>query len=370
MLTAGDDYPIHQTPEPIALTPGERNFYDRYFFNGYRQDGSLFFALAMGCYPNLGVVDAAFSVISGGNAGDRVQRNLRASRAPALIDRMDTSVGPIRVIVERPLERLRLEVASAEHGVRASLTFDRRANAVMEPRFFRRAGPRLLFDYTRLTQNGCWTGTIEIAGERHALEPATAWGTRDRSWGIRPVGRADQQAAQREPQFFWLWAPCNFNDCVTLFHQNTDGDGVPWNNSAALLALGDRSPARYPTTTAALEFLPGTRHVARAVLEAAGAEDRWRLELRRRFEFFMSGIGYGHPEWGHGHDKGELAVGFDQEALASANLNDPLHLHVQALCDAVLTHPDGRTRHGVGVLEQLILGRHRPSGLAGLIGPQ
>jgi hypothetical protein len=30
MLTRGDDYPIHQTPEPIAYAGTDRNFYDRY----------------------------------------------------------------------------------------------------------------------------------------------------------------------------------------------------------------------------------------------------------------------------------------------------------------------------------------------------
>ena len=34
-LSKGDDYPIHQTPEPIAYAGTDRNFYDRYFFNGY-----------------------------------------------------------------------------------------------------------------------------------------------------------------------------------------------------------------------------------------------------------------------------------------------------------------------------------------------
>src|SRR5215470_16050286 len=46
MLTKGDDYPIHQTPEPIAYSGSDRNFYDRYFFNGYSPDGSEFIAVA------------------------------------------------------------------------------------------------------------------------------------------------------------------------------------------------------------------------------------------------------------------------------------------------------------------------------------
>ncbi|MEM1151334.1 MAG: hypothetical protein AAGI03_12375, partial [Pseudomonadota bacterium] len=35
MLTEGDEYPIHQTPEPVAYAGSDRNFYDRFFFNGY-----------------------------------------------------------------------------------------------------------------------------------------------------------------------------------------------------------------------------------------------------------------------------------------------------------------------------------------------
>ena len=75
MLTKADDYPVHQLPEPIAYSGTDRNFYDRYFFNGYTLDGHVFFACALGVYPHLNVMDAAFSVIV-----DGVQHNLRASR--------------------------------------------------------------------------------------------------------------------------------------------------------------------------------------------------------------------------------------------------------------------------------------------------
>lgn len=82
MLTHLDEYPIHQTPEPIAHpSTGDRNFYDRYFFNGYDADGEIFFAVALGLYPNRRVMDASLSVIR-----DGVQRSIHASRlAPAEI---------------------------------------------------------------------------------------------------------------------------------------------------------------------------------------------------------------------------------------------------------------------------------------------
>ncbi len=52
MLTKADDYPIHQTPEPIAFSGTDRNFYDRYFFNGYTRSGDVFFAAALSVYPH------------------------------------------------------------------------------------------------------------------------------------------------------------------------------------------------------------------------------------------------------------------------------------------------------------------------------
>ena len=74
MLTKADDYPVHQLPEPIATAGTDRNFYDRYFFNGYTPDGELFFAAALGVYPHLNVMDAAFSV----------DRGRRAAQSPRL----------------------------------------------------------------------------------------------------------------------------------------------------------------------------------------------------------------------------------------------------------------------------------------------
>jgi hypothetical protein len=66
MLTRGDEYPIHQTPEPIAFSGTDRNFYDRFFFCGYHPDGAGYFALAFGVYPHLNIADAHFSLVRDG----------------------------------------------------------------------------------------------------------------------------------------------------------------------------------------------------------------------------------------------------------------------------------------------------------------
>ena len=364
MLSKADDYPVHQTPEPVAYAGTDRNFYDRYFFNGYTPDGSVFFAAALGVYPHLNVMDAAFSVIR-----DGVQHNLRASKLLAM-ERMDTSVGPIAVAVIEPLRKLRVRVADNEHGIAADLVFTARARPVEEPRFTFRQGPRTVMDYTRLTQNGSYEGFIALDGARIAIG-ADVLGTRDRSWGVRPIGLSDPQAPAppRPPQFYWLWAPLNFEDRFMLYHINADASGKPWNTASVIGELGDAEPVHMTSCRSTLAFKSGTRHAKSAAIAAADAAGReWRATLTPRFNFSMSGIGYMHPEWGHGQYKGELAVGYDSFALAGVNENDPRFLHVQAFCDAVLEGPDG-ARNGRGVLEQLIIGPHAPSGFKEFLDP-
>jgi len=359
MLTKADDYPIHQTADPIAFSGSDRNFYDRYFFNGYSADGSVFFAAALGVYPHLNIMDGAFCVVR-----DGVQYNLRASRYLHM-ERMDTTVGPLAIEVLDPLRRLRIRVSENPSGLAADLTFVARAPAIQEPRFVLRNGPRTVFDFTRLTQNGTYTGWVAVDGQRVTAEPDRIMGTRDRSWGVRPVGQPDPQplVPPMVPQFYWLWAPLNFADRITLFHRNDDEHGTPWNIAAAMCGLGDAEPERMAGCTSTLTFHSGSRHAAAATLvfdHRAGGQSR--VELTQHWNFYMQGLGYGHPEWGHGLNHGGLAVGHDGLRLDEVASCAPPHLHVQAFVTAELTLPDGARRRGAGVLEQLVLGAHAPSG--------
>ena len=366
MLTKADDYPVHQTPEPIAYAGTDRNFYDRYFFNGYTSDGSSFFAAALGVYPHLNIMDGAFCVVA-----DGVQHNLRVSRVLGM-ERMDTAIGPLAIEVLEPLRTLRIRVARNDHGVSADLTFRLRAPAIEEPRFTYRIGPRTVMDYTRLTQNGTYEGWIDIKGKRINVTHDTHQGTRDRSWGVRPVGAPDSQpvAPPPTPQFFWLWAPMNFSDLITLYHNNADGKGVPWNTHAVLSATGEAAPMHMAACSSELQFKSGTRHARSAAIQMnGGCGADYRIELTPKWNFYMSGLGYTHPEWGHGRYRGELAVGYDAIETAKVNETEFPFLHVQAFSTARLTGPNGLERVGCGVLEQLIIGPHAPSGFTGLMDP-
>src|SRR5260370_34565836 len=146
MISQGDDYPIHQTPEPVQqVFTSDRNFYDRFFFNGYFREGEPYFAVAMGIYPNVGIIDCAFSGAAGG-----VQHCVRASRVLGA-ERMDTRAGPISIEIVRPMRSMRIRVD--HETVKADLMFEARADGIEEPRFSRRPGPRLLMELTRFTQH-------------------------------------------------------------------------------------------------------------------------------------------------------------------------------------------------------------------------
>jgi hypothetical protein len=359
VLTPFDDYPIHQTGAPInAPATGDRNHYDRYFFNGYDRDGSLFFALAMGRYPNRSVIDASFSVVDAG-----VQRSVHASgRAPD--DPIDTSCGPIRVEVVEPLQTLRVVVDDAEHGIGCDLTWRARTVAVEEDRFRRSNGTRIVMDYTRLTQFGTWEGWVRTGDREVAVGPDDFLGSRDRSWGIRVIGEPEGGAPGRAlPQFFWLWAPLNFEDGAAHFDVNEDERGDRWHRTALRIPLApDPDVEAMRAVDWHIDWEPGTRRAERASLTfTPWNQDPSVIELEPILTFQMLGIGYFHPEWPHGVWKGEASTGTTELVLADLDPTDVPNVHVQQLVRA-----RWGDRTGIGVLEQLAIGEHRPSGLTGL----
>jgi hypothetical protein len=131
--------------------------------------------------------------------------------------------------------------------------------------------------------------------------------------------------------------------------------------------MGDGAPMHMASCSSDVAFKPGTRHARATTIHMSDdAGKAYRLELEPQWNFYMSGLGYTHPEWGHGRYRGELAVGYDAIETAKVNESEFLFLHVQAFSHARLTGPDGFERKGRGVLEQLIIGPHRPSGFTAL----
>jgi hypothetical protein len=372
MLTSFDDYPVHQTPLPVAHPgSGDRNHYDRYFFNGYDRGGEFFFGVAMGRYPNRGVVDAAFSIVQDGR-----QRSVFAS-APAPLDPAETRVGPISIEVVEPLSVNRVRVDAAHLGIEADLTYEARSVAVEEPSQRLLDGHRLVMDVTRLTQLGGWRGAIDVGGTRRTVEAATTFGTKDRSWGVRPVGEplpgAPGAGLGAGGGLFFLWTPLHLAGEGLFLAMFERTDGHRWyqhGGRAPVLApgaptFGDVPPLReLRAARYELEYRKGTRRSRAASITYSfddGSDETVAFEPM--IDFQMKGIGYMHPRWSHGRYHGPGPVeGADEWLLDDL---DPLaieNVHVEQACRLTA---GGRT--GVGVLEQLIIGPHEPTGLHDLL---
>ena len=112
-----------------------------------------------------------------------------------------------------------------------------------------------------------------------------------------------------------------------------------------------------------IRYAPGTRRAEFAqiaLLSKTG--ERRDIELTPLLCFRMKGIGYTHPEWGHGRWKGELAIGGESwkcDALDESALeNQHIQQVVRARCEG---------REGIGVLEQICLGPHATYGFSELL---
>jgi hypothetical protein len=225
MLSRFDDYPIHQTPEPVSH-PGatDRNVYDRYWFNGFADDGEFYFGLGLAVYPNRQIMDCGFSIVRGGE-----QHAFHASRrAPA--ERGETQVGPLNLEVVEPMRQVRVTLAPNETGIECALTFSARTACIEEGRQTMRREGRIVMDATRFTQFGRWEGAISYDGRRVAIDPRRVYGTKDRSWGIRPVGEPEMGGAPARalPQIFFLWAPIQWGEFCTHAGVFEDADGRAW----------------------------------------------------------------------------------------------------------------------------------------------
>jgi len=354
MLTAADEWHVHQTPEPIAGSGTDRNFYDRSYFGAFRAGDGLIVAAAFGMYPNINVADAHLTVVR-----DGIQHCLHASKT-LHSDRATLAVGPVRIEIVEPLRELRLVVDDPELG--ADLRFSGRHFPIEEPRFIHRFGPRAFMDYTRMSQAADVSGTVTVEGE--TIDVAGADGLRDRSWGIRPVGLADPQPhlPARDPQFYWLWTPVHLPGRTLFFHVNADAHGRPWNTRAVLVPHGGQPEDHvHAHGRMELELQPGTRWVSGARLRVE-ADDGTDLHLRYtpKAHLEMQGIGYRHPTWTHGTPHGEFELGRERIVLDHDETGALHRWHRQLLCDVEV---DGRPGAAAGVLEHLIIGEQHPLGL-------
>ncbi len=365
MLTPLDDFLGHQTPETIDhVATSDRNFYDRYYFNAHTLEGDAFLVVAMGIYPNIGVIDAfATAVID-----NKTQYIVRGSRALGS-DRMDTKVGPIGVEVIEGLRKMRVYAEPSAHDLSFDMTFEGGTFPFEEPHFYRRVGNRMVMDYTRLTQTGRWSGTMTAGGRTYVVEPDSWWGARDHSWGIRPVGGGEQPSAPpaggAPGGFFWLWTPIQFDQASLMFTCSEDPDGSRWHAAAELLHPYAKATPPEPLTVVShdIKMVPGTRTFERGAFTVARRDGSLAtVTMTPKATIFMAGAGYAYTGgWRHGQYHAPLAVEGEIWDLTDASLLQRISGQTETVCDyAVEGLGDLGTGHGI--FEFLLLGAYAAYG--------
>lgn len=356
-----DELPVHQAPLSMArVATSDRNFYDRCYLNAHDRTGEVFLVGGVGVYPNLGVRDGYVTV----RAGD-VQHTLRASDA---LDERTTeqAVGPFRVDVLEPLERLRFSCQSDQ--ISFDLTWAGSFPAVLEQPHLMMGATRPTLDAQRFAQVGTWEGQIRLPDRTLAVTPDVWLGTRDRSWGIRPVGDADPAGrAADEPftGFWWLYVPIRFDDfmLVVILQENPDGFRT-LNDAVRVWPDGRVEQLGWPRVE--IDYRSGTRHPEGARLHLTDADGKALLVEVETLGFVALHVGSGYggdPEWSHGQWRGRGWTSYstydytDPDIVGRVPWGVSDHV-ARATCDGQV---------GYGLFEHATVGRHDPTGFADLM---
>ncbi len=366
MISDFDDYPIHQAAVPVNQpSQSDRNFYDRYWFNGYDKDGGFIFEIGFGLYPNRSVMDGHFSVVV-----DGVQHCFHASRRDPR-ERTENEIGPMTIEIVRPMRVVRVRVGPNDTGIECDLTFSARSAPTQEPKNEMYDGGHLIMDTTRFTQFGVWEGHFSVGGVRTEVKATQTLGVRDRSWGVRPVGEPQGGAPgllSTDPGVYWVWCTVHFDDVCTQFGTFEDRDGTSTQLSASILPKYStveevprgENPERQEMASVKhrIDWEKDTRRPQGAELEFVSAEgETYVTTLEPMLRFQMLAIGYQHPEWGHAIWKGEEVIGGESWKMDEIDPLDYKHIHVHTVCRARMGE-----RVGTATLETICFGRHEPSG--------
>jgi hypothetical protein len=232
-----------------------------------------------------------------------------------------------------------------------------------------RSGTKVTLDAQRFAQLGSWSGKLVIDGEEIRVDPKTWIGTRDRSWGIRPIGDPEPAGRPADPPFegmWWLYVPMAFEDfAIVVIIQEEPSGFRTVNDCTRIWRDGRIEQLGWPRVKIA--YNSGTRIPTGAIIEAtdaAGEPLRFEVESKLPVPIHVGGGYGGDSDWLHGVWKGEKFT----ERL-TYDMTDPAIIgrsgfgvidHVgRAVC-----HEGGKQSEGWGLFEHGALGRHDPSGFA------
>jgi hypothetical protein len=299
-----DDLPFHQVPTPFDVAgTSDVHFNDGYWFATYAP-GDWYLAIGMRLHPNTNVMDGFASLARGGE-----QRAVRCSRA--LRPRhTELEVGPLRIEILRPMERLRLTLSESPVDVAFALDFEARGQPFLEAPYRHLRYGHVINDMVRYTQVCRATGTLRCDGEAVAVDGWHAM--RDHSWGVRstmgprtPHGGIDRIPAEADRRRYRLWVPFETSDHGGFFNTHEDEHGRPLDFEGQL-TFPDGRVLQLAEVRHEITYEPGTRYVTGGSFALRDEHDEWR-EYRLEqpgTPADVQGLGY----YGGWHDGGSAGV--------------------------------------------------------------
>jgi hypothetical protein len=225
-----------------------------------------------------------------------------------------------------------------------------------------RSKGRVVFDTQRLAQTGRWSGALTVGGTEMEVTPGRCWGTRDRSWGVRPVGEPEPDGIRQGELVLggmWNYFPMQFEDHAIMYicHERDDGER-PLVQAERVWTDPERPVDELGPFEHEHHLVPGTRVIDRSVLRFpdAGMEITCTPLLAN---FVSIGTGYGiDADWRHGmyHGPEPLTQGL------VLSVDEVRGIAQYGIVDNVAEFSYGG-RVGYGLLEHGFFGPYRRYGL-------
>ena len=192
---------------------------------------------------------------------------------------MDTTVGPIAVEVVEPLKTPARDASATTRTASRPTSLSRaRASAVEEPRF--------TYPHRPAHDDGLHAADAE----RHAMKASSrstasastsnremCVGTRDRSWGVRPIGLGDPQpvAPPRAAAILLAVGAAEFRRPLHALSQQRRCRAARRGTRRRVIgALGDAEPVHMASCASTIDYKSGTRHAQSAVIETVRCRRR------------------------------------------------------------------------------------------------
>ena len=235
MLTPPDESFTHQAPVPHSMVgSSDPSWRERYWVS--LQDvasGETVLSFGLGHYPNQDAQEAFVCLSHEGR-----QHNLRLSR-PLAPESHVMRVGPFSTDIVEPFQRLRFALDENASDISFELDWLGSFPPFLEDRHLETSGARVTHDLIRYIQVGRAEGHLRIGGHDLAVTPATWWGERDHSWGVRPLPRVEGSPPTARPEWsFLLFLPLQFEDFGFHLYLFEDRDGHATHRSCGLMEAG------------------------------------------------------------------------------------------------------------------------------------